>query len=100
MLASFTAQGACFDNAAIGSFWASLKKELIYPQRRFATKAEARLAIFEYIYVFYAFTTASGCIARWGISPRRVMSSAISNISIPGISNGWRRRVNSVCPLP
>lgn len=53
MLASFTAQGACLDNAAIESFWASLKKELIYPQRRFATKAEARLAIFEYIYVFY-----------------------------------------------
>jgi putative transposase len=53
MLPSFTAKGACLDNACMESFWATLKKELVYPQQRFATKEEARLAIFEYIHVFY-----------------------------------------------
>ncbi len=52
MIASFTAKGACLDNAAVESFWATLKKELIYPGR-FATREEARLKIFEYITVFY-----------------------------------------------
>lgn len=53
MLASFTAQGACLDNACMESFWVTLKKELVYSQQRFATKQEARLAIFGYIHVFY-----------------------------------------------
>jgi putative transposase len=52
MRASFTATGACLDNAIIESFWATLKKELIYPCQ-FKTRDEARLAIFEYIEVFY-----------------------------------------------
>jgi putative transposase len=50
--ASFTGTGACLDNAIIESFWATLKKELIY-QTHFRTRDEARLAIFEYIEVFY-----------------------------------------------
>jgi putative transposase len=49
---SFTGTGACLDNAIIESFWATLKKELIY-QYHFKTRDEARLAIFEYIEVFY-----------------------------------------------
>ena len=53
MLPSFTAKGACLDNACMESFWATLKKELVYPQKRFATRDEARQAVFEYIYVFY-----------------------------------------------
>lgn len=52
MKASFTGTGACLDNAIIESFWATLKKELIY-QTQFKTRDEARLAIFEYIEVFY-----------------------------------------------
>ena len=52
MQASFTGTGACLDNAMIESFWASLKKELIY-QCHFKTRAEARSAIFEYIEVYY-----------------------------------------------
>lgn len=52
MLASFTGTGACLDNAIVESFWATLKKELIY-QTHFKTRDEARLAIFEYIEVFY-----------------------------------------------
>jgi putative transposase len=52
MRPSFTGTGACLDNAIIESFWATLKKELIY-QTHFKTRDEARLAIFEYIEVFY-----------------------------------------------
>jgi transposase InsO family protein len=52
MQASFTGTGACLDHAIIESFWATLKKELIY-QCHFKTRDEARLAIFEYIEVFY-----------------------------------------------
>ena len=52
MKASFTGTGACLDNAIIESFWATLKKELVY-QCHFKTRDEARLAIFEYIEVYY-----------------------------------------------
>jgi transposase InsO family protein len=52
MQASFTGTGACFDNAIIESFWATPKKELIH-HTHFKTRNEARLAIFEYIEVFY-----------------------------------------------
>ena len=53
MLPSFTGKGACFDNAVIESFWATLKRELIYPRERFATRDEARAAIFEFIEIYY-----------------------------------------------
>jgi transposase InsO family protein len=45
-------KGNCYDNAAMESFWSALKRELVY-QRRFATRGEARAAIFEWIEVFY-----------------------------------------------
>ena len=45
-------QGNCYDNAFIEAFWSSLKYELVY-HRRFATYAEARTAIFDYIECFY-----------------------------------------------
>ncbi len=53
MCASFTGKGACFDNAVIESFWATLKRELVYPRKRFATRDEARSAIFEFIEIYY-----------------------------------------------
>ena len=53
MLPSFTGKGACFDNAVIESFWSSLKRELVYPIERFATRDDARVAVFEYIEVYY-----------------------------------------------
>jgi putative transposase len=60
MLASFTATGACLDNAISESFWATLKKELIY-QTHFKTRDEARLAIFEAIHkAFYNLTIRRG----------------------------------------
>ena len=52
MKPSFTGTGACLENAYIESFWATLKKELVH-QTTFATREEARAAIFEFIEVFY-----------------------------------------------
>ncbi|MBB2984437.1 transposase InsO family protein [Paraburkholderia tropica] len=52
MRASMSRRGNCYDNASIESFWGSLKNELIY-HRRFATREQARLAIGEYIEMFY-----------------------------------------------
>ena len=45
-------RGDCFDNAAMESFHASLKKELIH-RRSWPTKTETRTAVFEYIEAFY-----------------------------------------------
>ncbi|KWN69695.1 transposase [Burkholderia ubonensis] len=45
-------RGNCYDNAPIESFWGTLKNELVYHQR-FATRERARLAISEYIEIFY-----------------------------------------------
>jgi putative transposase len=49
---SMSRRADCWDNAPMESFFASLKKELVH-DARFATRAEARAAIFEYIEVFY-----------------------------------------------
>jgi putative transposase len=49
---SMGSRGDCFDNAAIESFHATLKKDLIN-RRSWPTKTEARTAIFEYIETFY-----------------------------------------------
>jgi len=45
-------RGDAYDNAAMESFMATIKKELIH-RRRFKTRDEARLAIFTYIETFY-----------------------------------------------
>jgi len=52
LLASMSRKGNCYDNAFIESFWSSLKYELVY-HHRFATLAEARIALFDYIETFY-----------------------------------------------
>lgn len=52
LLASMSRKANCYDNAHIESFWSSLKYEVVY-HHRFATRAEARAAIFEYIEAFY-----------------------------------------------
>lgn len=44
--------GDCFDNAPVERFFGTLKTEVVY-QQRFATRSEARHAVFEYIEVFY-----------------------------------------------
>jgi len=52
LVPSMSRPGNCYDNAHIESFWSSLKYELIYRQR-FASRAAARSAIFDYIESFY-----------------------------------------------
>jgi putative transposase len=42
----------CWDNAVAESFFATLKTELVY-RSAWATRADARRAIFEYVEVFY-----------------------------------------------
>ncbi len=50
--ASMSRKGNCYDNAMMESFWSSLKNELIH-RTYFATRAQARTAIFDYIECFY-----------------------------------------------
>ena len=49
---SMSRVGNCWDNAVVESLWASLKNELVF-QRNFATKQEAKDAIFQWIEVWY-----------------------------------------------
>lgn len=49
---SMSRAGNCYDNAPMESFFSTLKSELIH-HRRYATRAEARADIFEFIEVFY-----------------------------------------------
>ena len=49
---SMSGKGDCWDNACQESFWATLKTEEVY-LNHYATRQQARQAIFEYIEVFY-----------------------------------------------
>ena len=50
--ASMSRKGNCLDNAPMESFFSSLKTELVH-RIRFATRREAKAALFEYIEIFY-----------------------------------------------
>jgi putative transposase len=50
--ASMSRTGDCYDNAAMESFWATLKKELVH-HRKYTTLEEARQSIFKYIECWY-----------------------------------------------
>lgn len=52
LIPSMSRAGNCYDNAMMESFWATLKRELVY-RCRFSTRVEAYRDIFEYIEVFY-----------------------------------------------
>ena len=62
LIASMSRKGNCYDNAFIESFWSSLKYELVYHQR-FASYAQARTAIFDYIETFYNRTRLHSSLA-------------------------------------
>ncbi len=49
---SMSRKGNCWDNAVVESFFSTLKQELVYTTD-FNTRAQARLALFEYIEAFY-----------------------------------------------
>ena len=52
MVCSMSRRGDCWDNAVAESFWGTLKNELA-DEMDFASRAEARRVIFEYIEGFY-----------------------------------------------
>ena len=62
LIASMSRKANCYDNAFIESFWSTLKYELVY-HHRFATQAEARTAIFDYIETFYNRTRLHSSLA-------------------------------------
>ena len=62
LTASMSRKGNCYDNAFIESFFSSLKYELVY-HHRFATLAQARTAIFDYIETFYNRTRLHSSLA-------------------------------------
>jgi putative transposase len=49
---SMSAAGNCYDNAAMESFWSTLKTEWLH-EKNFKTHQQARSAIFDYIETFY-----------------------------------------------
>lgn len=51
-LASMSKKACCYDNAAMESFWSTLKLEMVY-RREFQTHTEARHTIFKYIEAYY-----------------------------------------------
>lgn len=52
MHGSMSRKGDCWDNAVAESFFGTLKQELV-PKHGFSSRIEARLAVFEFIEVFY-----------------------------------------------
>ncbi len=52
MTPSMSRSGNCYDNAFMESFFGTLKREWVH-ERRYRTRQEARLSIFEYVEVFY-----------------------------------------------
>ena len=52
ILSSMSRKGRCYDNAYMESFFATLKKDLVYSEK-YQTRQEASLSIFEYVEVFY-----------------------------------------------
>ena len=55
LVASFGSVGDAYHNAAMESFWATLKRELAWIHRRprWSSRAELRAALFDYIEIFY-----------------------------------------------
>jgi putative transposase len=60
--ASMSRKGNCYDNAFIESFFSTLKYELVY-HHRFASLAQARTAIFDYLETFYNRTRLHSSLA-------------------------------------
>jgi putative transposase len=52
LVASMSRKGNCYDNAAMESFWSTLKLELVY-RCNFVSRREAQRQIFDYIECFY-----------------------------------------------
>lgn len=70
--------GDCFDNAMAESFFASWECELL-ARHRFKTRAEAKMAVFEYIEGFYnphRFHSAIGYLSPVNFERRNITQEA------------------------
>lgn len=76
---SMSAKGNCYDNAKSESFFASLKAEAFPRDGTFASKAEARRTIFEYIEGFYNTTRMHSSIGY--LSPNMYLEQYDNKIS-------------------
>ncbi len=68
MKPSMSRKGNCYDNAPTESFWGSLKREMVN-HRKFKTRNEAKIAIQEWIEIFYNRIRRHSSLG--GISPTR-----------------------------
>jgi transposase InsO family protein len=74
--ASMSRRGNCYDNAPMGSFWGTLKNELVH-HRRYETREQARREIAEYIEIFYN---------------RQRRHSRLGNLSPAAFAQQWARQ--------
>lgn len=72
---SMSGTGNCYDNAAMESFFALLKRERVY-RRHYRTRAEARTDVFDYIERFYNRKRRHGSAG--GMSPLDYEESALN----------------------
>lgn len=77
---SMSRQGNCYDNAFIESFWSTLKAECT-DRQRFATRAQAERAVFDYIETFYNPTRLHSSLAYQ--SPRDFEQCSPRTTSLP-----------------
>ena len=76
LVPSMSRKGNCYDNAPMESFWGTLKNELVH-HRRYATRAQARHEIAEYIELFYN---------------RQRRHSRLGNLSPVAFAQQWARQ--------
>jgi len=72
--------GDCYDNALAESVWATLTKELLV-RHTFATRAQARMAIFDYLEAFYNPIRRHSSLG--DISPAEFERRAVQNATVP-----------------
>ena len=70
---SMSGRGDCWDNAAMESFWGTLKTELVHHEH-YETREQAGASIFEYIEVFYNRTRLHSSLGY--VSPERFEANA------------------------
>ena len=72
-----SAKGYCYDNAKSESFFSTIKREAFPDNSCFETKAEARLAIFDYLETFYNQRRRHSSIGN--ISPEKFLKEYFQN---------------------
>lgn len=97
LVCSMSRRGNCWDNAVAESFFAPLKQELCH-RLRFASRDEARRAIFEYIEIFYNSPLNQG-VHKSGAGSRRRLAKTWT-VSCSSLSMRAASAENSACARP